>query len=73
MIPNCPKLKGGEKGGSNSNNGDKGKGSNVNPVGSGLFLSVGLYGQQVNCLIDTGAALTVISTAVWNNSELANH
>ena len=38
-----------------------------------LFASALVNGQPVNCLVDTGATLTIVSTKVWetlNNSNL---
>ncbi len=37
--------------------------------GSGLFVSASIDGQTANCLIDTGATLTVIASKLWEHSS----
>ena len=46
--------------------GDK---NTANAVGSGLYTMVDCGGQMLECLIDTGAALTVLSASVWDASD----
>ena len=45
---------------------DGGKISTSGSRGAGLFVSGTMKGVEVDCLVDTGATLTLISTKVWN-------
>ena len=39
-------------------------------AGPGLYIPVNFRGQVLSCLIDTGASLSVLSTRIWENSDL---
>ena len=47
--------------------------SAANTVGPGLYIHVDLNGQILNCLVDTGASLSMLSTRVWENSNLSKN
>lgn len=76
---NCPKLdrKPGEnkKENQSANTGHdiKEEKGAANAVGTGLYIPVTWGGQSLNCLVDTGATLTVLSTRAWNNSSKNDH
>lgn len=74
VRPNCPKLKDKKpfKKDFKKDKKDDGKDrSAANAVGPGLYIHVDFYGQILNCLVDTGASLSVISTRVWENSDIS--
>ena len=45
----------------------------ANSLGPGLYVHVNFGGQILNSLVDTGASLTVMSTRVWESSNLSKH
>ena len=64
LLYDCPKNKDTRgKGGSDKKGNDKVNLSNFQ--GSGLYLTGKLNGYEVDCLVDTGATLSVLSTRAW--------
>ena len=60
------------KSGNQQQDKDKGSGKSAKVSGihnSGLFVSALVNGQPINCLLDTGATLTIISTKVWETLD----
>ena len=45
----------------------------ANSLAPGLYVHVNFGGQILNSLVDTGASLTVMSTRVWESSNLSKH
>ena len=41
-------------------------------AGPGLYIPVKFHGQVLSCLVDTGVPLSVLSTRIWENSDLCN-
>ena len=61
---NCPKNKVEQKKDESETKGNE-KVNLTNFQGSGLYITGQLNGHEVDCLVDTGATLTVLSTRAW--------
>ena len=68
LIRDCPKNK--DKAPQDKTDSDKkGKVNMSSFQGSGLYITGKISGFEVDCLIDTGATLSVLSTRAWNMVE----
>ena len=79
LRSNCPKLKSwnvvkrkAEVSKSEKDSSKKAP-ATANSLGPGLYVHVNFGGQILNSLVDTGASLTVMSTRVWESSNLSKH
>ena len=70
----CPRLNksAGNNLGNNATQKDDGAANMSNRMGSGLFLQASFEGRILDCLVDTGATLSLISLDVWRCSSCSN-